>query len=410
MRMTRRWLVPLGVAAVVALVSALPHAGAAHRTPGLAAMTPADLLASVRSAPVPAFSGTVRINAALGLPSLPDGLANNTLGLVTLLTGAHDLQVSADGPQRQRIAMLGNLSETDLVHNGSDLWTYDSSRNEVTHRTLRHGQDRTPATSPPETPEPTLDPVDAAHRLLDKLDPTTAVTTDGTTQVAGLPAYVLVLTPRTPGTLVGSVRIAVGAANRTPLQVQVIPAGATNPALTVGFTHVTFSAPSPDKFRFTPPAGATVSEVSGNSATPAGDNAGTPSRATFGTGWATIYQVPAALIDNTPEQASGRDRHGLSMIGSLNRIATPVPQGHVLTTRLFSLLITTDGRLFIGAVPVEALEAAATAPVPVATSTPKPGNSPSPSPTETTSPSPTNTPSATPSETSSAAPTETPTP
>src|SRR3954449_11895558 len=141
MRITRRWLVPLGMSAVVALLATLPHAGAANRAPGLPSLTPADLLASVRAAPIPAFSGTVRINAALGLPSLPEGLADNALGLFTLLTGSHDLQVAADGPEHQRGALLGKLAETDLVHNGSDLWTYDSSRNEVTHRTLRHGQD-----------------------------------------------------------------------------------------------------------------------------------------------------------------------------------------------------------------------------------------------------------------------------
>ena len=40
--------------------------------------------------------------------------------------------------QSQRIEVLryGDLAETDVVHNGTDVWTYTSSTNSSTRRTL----------------------------------------------------------------------------------------------------------------------------------------------------------------------------------------------------------------------------------------------------------------------------------
>jgi outer membrane lipoprotein-sorting protein len=396
MRITRRWLVPVGISAVVALLSTVPHARAAKGDPKLAPMTPVDLLTAVRSTAVHTFSGTVRIDAALGLPSLPDSLAGNAMGLPDLLTGSHDLRVAVDGPDHQRVGVLGNLSETDLVHNGTDVWTYDSSRNAVTHRVLTSGEKATSAASPSPIPSADPSPITAAQKLLDKLDPTTAVTTDGTTRVAGLPAYVLVLTPKTAGTLVGSVRIAVGATNLVPLQVQLTPTNSSRPALTVGFTDVNFGAPSPDTFRFTPPAGATVSEVAGRSSTASTspDGSASPTDKTVGTGWTRVFQVPADLIDATgSDQAPAQGDHGSSLNHWLDRIGTTVPQGHVLSTRLFSILITPDGRLFIGAVPAAAVEAAAAAPQVPAPPSPAPSAPPTGVPSDAPA---TATPSATP--------------
>jgi hypothetical protein len=40
----------------------------------------------------------------------------------------------------------------------------------------------------------------------------------------------------------------------------------------------------------------------------------------------------------------------------VERLSTQVPQGHLLSTRLFSLLVTPDGRVLVGAVAPSVLE------------------------------------------------------
>jgi outer membrane lipoprotein-sorting protein len=364
MKISRRWLVPAGMAGAITLASALPHALANGGDPSLPAVVPVDLIAAVQDASTHSLSGTVRINAALGLPSLPEGMLGSALGLPVLLTGSHDLRVALDGPDRQRVALLGDLSETDVVRNGSDLWTYDSSGNAATHRTLGSSQNSNePSAAPTTEPSPAADltPTGEAQQLLDSMDPTTGVAVDGTTRVAGRSAYVLTLTPKTTDTLVGVVRIAVDAANHVPLQVEIVPAGATSAALTVGFTHVSFGTPSAATFQFSPPAGASVSEVPASSAQAGSGTSADTSPTTSGTGWAVVRRLPSDQISSFMDltQDPAKSDHPRSMTDWLDRIATQVPQGHLLSTRLFSVLITPDGQLFVGAVPPSAVEAAA---------------------------------------------------
>ena len=88
-------------------------------------------------------SGTVVESADLGLPSLPQlGPADADSGLLGLVTGTHTLRVWYGGPTKQRVALLNSLGESDIIRNGADLWTWDSSDNSATHRTL-------PADAPP---------------------------------------------------------------------------------------------------------------------------------------------------------------------------------------------------------------------------------------------------------------------
>ena len=69
------------------------------------------------------------------------------LSLQNLVTGSHTLRVFYGGPEQQRVALLGQLSESDVIHNGTDLWTYSSSTRAVTHATLP-GRRRQPGRPP----------------------------------------------------------------------------------------------------------------------------------------------------------------------------------------------------------------------------------------------------------------------
>lgn len=346
-----RWALPVGVGAVAAAVAVVPGAATAGDAPVLPPRTAADLLAQLGSSDVAALSGTVVETARLGLPELPAGAGGST-GPLALATGSTTLKVWYDGPERQRIAILGALAEYDAVHSGRDLWTYSSGSHGVTHAVLPDGGkagtargDR-PALADPGT---LATPRDAAGAVLAAVDPTTAVTVDPTARVAGRPAYQLVLTPRDPATLVASVRVALDSATGTPLRVQVWGTGdRTNPALEVGFTDVSFARPDASVFDFSAPPGATVTEQqlpAGGVDRPAdtADPTRRPEAAgvapeVLGQGWTAVLRFPAGQV---PSQ--------------LDQIATPVEGGRVLRTALGSVLITDDGRVLAGAVAPERL-------------------------------------------------------
>ena len=346
-----RWALPAGVAAVAAAVAVVPGAATAGDAPVLPPRTAADLLAQLGSSDVAALSGTVVETSRLGLPELPAGAGGST-GPLALATGSTTLKVWYDGPERQRIAILGALAEYDAVHSGSDLWTYSSGSHSVTHAVLPDGAQASsgrgdrPALGAPGT---LATPRDAADAVLAAVDPTTAVAVDLTARVAGRPAYQLVLTPRDPATLVASVRVALDSATGTPLRVQVWGTGdRTTPALEVGFTDVSFSRPDASVFDFSAPPGATVTEQqlpAGGPDKPVGAadqeravGLGTTSPEVLGTGWTSVLRFPAAQV---PVQ--------------LSEVATPVPGGNVVRTALVSVLITDDGRVLAGAVAPERL-------------------------------------------------------
>ncbi len=119
-----RALAPFSVVAIVATgaVLAPQFASAAPTLPPISAQ---NLLVKVAQSKADAYSGTVALTTNLGLPALPD-LAGGANPL-SLLSGTHTLQVAANGPDKQRIALLDTMSEYDLVRNGTQFWLYDSS-------------------------------------------------------------------------------------------------------------------------------------------------------------------------------------------------------------------------------------------------------------------------------------------
>ena len=205
-----------------------------------------------------ALSGTVSETARLGLPSLPGADGGASLDWQSLITGSHTALVSVAGPDKQRVALLGSLAESDVIRNGQDLWTYVSSTNAVTH-TVLSGKDGAGSTAgTPDADASSLTPAGAAQKVLAAIDPSTVVTVDPTQVVAGEKAYTLVLTPRDTRSTVHKVTIAIDATHYVPLQVEVFGASST-PAFQTGFIgSVSFATPAASVFEFHAPAGATT--------------------------------------------------------------------------------------------------------------------------------------------------------
>jgi outer membrane lipoprotein-sorting protein len=359
-----RWLVPVaGVAAIALAASGVLTASA---KPTLPPKTAAALLVDVQNPNLAGFSGTIVQKSDLGLPIPPAGRTIGGEDLVTALTSSHTMRVWDGGRTRQRVAVLDPLGESDAVRNGRDLWLWSSSTRTATQYRLpaEAAKDATP-----EQAHPGLTPQQAADQALKAIDPTTVVTTDGTSSVAGRAAYELVLAPRDTRSLIGQVRLAVDAATHLPLRVQVYArsSGARPPAFEVGFTRISYAVPGDEQFRFTPPPGVTVKQGgdvgSDDSATPGhrGDEAQADSMRLVGRGWTAVAAF-TGVPTSVSRSGGGRDDSTAQLAAVLSRlpkVSGAWGSGRLLTSSLASALLTDDGRLYVGAVAPDLLYAAA---------------------------------------------------
>lgn len=354
-----RWAVPAVAAVAVIGAGPLVDAVTASAHGSLPPRTAAQLLVDVRNARVTALSGTVVETTDLGLPALPSiagqgGLGGGAASFSSLVSGSHTMRVWYDGPDRVRLALLGQLGESDLVRNGTDLWSWSSHDNTATHWTVPAGEHGTPM-EPGSAIGTATTPQQAAQAALKAIDPTTQVSTDPTASVAGRPAYELSLVPRDSRSLIGSVRIAIDGSTHIPTRVQVFARGSSSPAFQVGFTSFSTATPEASVFGFQPPPGATVKqgEVPRSSSHPhprSGATKGAPD--VVGKGWTTVLvgQLPAS---------SGAGPSGLEgMLGKLPAVSGSWGSGHLLRSALVSAVLTDDGRVAIGAVPPQMLYAA----------------------------------------------------
>jgi outer membrane lipoprotein-sorting protein len=350
------WLAPVAGLAVVAVAVTIPMVASA--SPSLPERTAAQLLADVAGASGTPLSGTVVETARLGLPALPE-VGGSAITPTSLLAGSHTARVWFDGDSKARVALVGDLAETDLIRNGRDAWLWTSGQNTAQHIVLPADHEA-PATSESLTPQ------QAAQQALAAVDPTTKVTVDGTASVAGRSAYELVLAPRDSRSLVGDVRIAVDSKTHVPLRVQIRAAGHTGrPAFETTFTSVTFAKPSAKVFEFAPPPGAKVSGPPVAPRAGAGSHkpmAGTPGKAptVIGSGWTAVAEIAGVEL---PGATPGEEGTAASQLGALQRAMTPVSgawgSGQLLRTALVSVLLLDDGRLLVGAVTPQTLEQAA---------------------------------------------------
>jgi hypothetical protein len=226
---------------------------------------------------------------------------------------------------------------------------------------------------------------------------------DRNVSVAGEAAYQLVLAPKSSRSLVGQVRIAIDAQQNVPLRVQVFAKGATSPAIQVGFTSVSFAQPAAANFTFTPPAGAKVVQESAGSRSQASGQASRSNDSTngvsvIGQGWLAVAALPqsslSSLTGTAPPGGSGGSGLGPfrsssesaapgsggpggsgspavgsgtgaifgAVLQSAERVSGSWGSGRLLRTSLLSVLITSQGRILIGAVTPEVLYQAATQP------------------------------------------------
>ncbi|GHH19947.1 LolA family protein [Streptomyces lanatus] len=398
-RKAARYVVPVAVVGIAAATIGLVPAIADSGDPDLPDITAQQLIEKIAKSDVQQLSGTFKITTDLGLPDLgglesslasgamPSGSgdgssADPSAKLTELASGTHTLRLAVDGENKQKLSLLENASEYSLIHNGKDIWGYDSKSNEVFHAT---GDEAKAEKGKPE--EVPATPKDFAEEALKSVDDTTAVRVDGTAQVAGRDAYRLLIKPKQSGTTVGAITVAVDAETGMPLKFTLTPSSGGAAVIDAGFTQVSFAKPSASTFDFTPPKGAKVTEEgamegaagehgSGSAksedefrkefekelggAKPEGGSgkAAEGGPEVIGEGWNSV-----AVFDTGGEGMPSGSEVGGDMGGFLDSLGDKVTgkfgSGTVFKTRLINALMTDDGKVYVGAVDKDALVKAA---------------------------------------------------
>ncbi|MER5642695.1 DUF2092 domain-containing protein [Kitasatospora sp. NPDC002227] len=397
-RKAARVLVPVAVVAAVGTGIGLVPALASDSGPSLPPLTADQLVAKVAASNVQALSGTVKLSVDLGLPTQLMNAAGGMMRggsekggshadpqgrALALLGGDHTIQLALDGPDRQRIGLVDRLSGYELVHNGAELWAWDSNSNEAVHLTAPQGAEhhQLPETLAPVTPQ------EAAKQLLAHTAATTSVTVDGTATVAGQKAYLLNIKPKQSGSTIGGIRIAVDADNGVPLSV-LVTSDSGSTVLNTRFSEVSFARPSAKTFEFTVPKGAKVTEqkdLAGKHGTvtpqddpwtflgkpegtkPEGTKPGSTKPETGKAGaaqptvednsWLTV--VSGKLPTGEAPAVAGKHGAPQNVGGLFKALGKPVKGGQLISTTLVNVLVTDDGRYFAGAVTLPVLQNAA---------------------------------------------------
>ncbi|MFJ4514229.1 outer membrane lipoprotein carrier protein LolA [Streptomyces sp. NPDC088816] len=387
-RKAARYVVPVTVVGVAAATIGLVPALAASGDPDLPKITAQQLIEKIAKSDVEQLSGTVKISTDLGLPNLgglASGLASGAMGggdgssadpaskLSELASGTHTLRVAADGEDRQKVSLIESAAEYSLIHNGKDVWGYDSKSNEVFHGTAadsgKKHRDEVPAT-----------PKDFADEALKSVDDTTSVKVDGTAQVAGRDAYRLVIEPKhASGTTVGAISIAVDAKTGLPLKFTLTPASGGAAVVDAGFTRIDFAGPAASTFDFTPPKGAKVTEEkdAGTDGGRSAERKAGPGRQfherdarekglekkgpeIIGKGWNSIAVLDTGTKGGIPS-SSGKGELGGFLDSLGDQVSGTFGKGTVFSTRLVNALITDNGKVYVGAVTKDTLVKAANA-------------------------------------------------
>lgn len=343
-----RWLLlPL----LLVLLGSYLLVARADAGPALPDRSAEQLLVDLQTAEVDGLSGTVVQTADLGIPAIP-GASDGAAGkLTSLISGSHTLQVWYSGPDKARLRINDQYAETNVITNGRDVWTYDSTSKEATHSTLpadknRAGADRAPADAP-KTPQ------EAARVALDAIDDSTEISTDSAVTVADRAAYELVLRPKDKASLVTQVRVAIDGEKYVPLRVQVFGAGA-KPAAEVTYTDVTFGAPDARNFEFNAPKGATVTEQAipePKEPTAAQKKELEARRAkadsntkVVGEGWTAV------VVTKLPDGGTTDNQTLQGFLGQLEPVSGAWGSGRQLNGTIMTAILTDDGRLAVGAV------------------------------------------------------------
>ena len=247
----------------------------------------------------------------------PSGALLGNAGPVLMSGGSGRLWLTNDG--HGRIELQSNAGDAQIVWSPAAVTVYDASSNTVYKATLPQA---TSDTSAKDTP-PTLAEI---TDLLAKVGVHVALSEATPTNVGGIAAYTVALSPKHDGGLLGSVEVSWDAAHAVPLRAAIYAQGASSPVLELTTKDITYGAVDAASVDVTPPADAKVVDLGqlspGKGSDPAGS--GTPV-----TGLAAV-QAAVDFPVSAPDTLVGLPRQDVRLVGDAKSKTVIVTYGQGL--------------------------------------------------------------------------------
>ncbi len=165
------------------------------------------------------------------------------------------------------------------------------------------------------------------------------------------------LRPKDDASLLREVRIAIDGETHLPLRVQAF--NADKLVFEVAYTHVTFAPPDDSNFTFNPPPGTKLTEAESpapRTSEPGQDPAdhdkdaqqASDNTTVVGSGWSTVLisKLGTDATTNGPDELQG-------FLSQLKPISGSWGSGRGFRGTAFSVIVTDDGRIAVGAVDLE---------------------------------------------------------
>jgi outer membrane lipoprotein-sorting protein len=191
---------------------------------------------------------TARIRFTNGL--FPNGALLGQVGSALMSGASGRLWMRDDG--RGRLELQSNAGDVQIVWKKGQATVYDASSNTVYRIAL-----------PAEQPQARHAPPGVAGigAFLAQLTKHVNVSSARPSNVAGRPAYTVQLSPKEPGGLLGSVRLAWDATRGVPLRAAIYARGGTTPVLALQTTSIKYGSVPLSTVAIAPPAGARVVDL-----------------------------------------------------------------------------------------------------------------------------------------------------
>ena len=213
-------------------------------------------------------AGAPAVNAISARISFTDNLIDSTAlqGSDPILSGASGRLWLSTTTHQLRLELQGANGDAQVLVKNGAFSIYDPMSNTVYKGTLPTGSG---SSKPGKTGTDTIPSVAQIQSELKQLAQQIDIAGPYPRNIAGQPAYKIVLTPKHSGGLLGSVQLAWDAAHGVPLGIAIYSVNSSTPVLELKATHISYGAVSAGVFKISPPAGAKVVRIS----TPAGHTA-----------------------------------------------------------------------------------------------------------------------------------------
>ena len=305
---TRR-LVGLGGALVV--VSASVATLAVTASGGGGALPPAKPLPeaihdSLAGAGIDGVSARVTFTNNL----FPSGALLGNAAPALVSGGSGRLWLTADG--RGRLELQSDAGDAQVTWRPGALSAYDPSSNTVYRASL-------PISASP-SGQPAVPTVAQISAALARIGTNAVLSGAEPVDIAGLPAYAVLLTPKQDGGLFGAVGVSWDAARAVPLRVAVYARGVASPVLALTADEVTYGRVADDVVDIAPPAGAHVVDL--GRPTP-----GAETRSQSSVSGLDAVRAAAGFPVAAPDTLAGLRRRDVRLVGSGDRRAAVAAYG-----------------------------------------------------------------------------------